>query len=142
MYSFFWFNDAARNIIEKENKQMTAESERSANTVSINVRVQFREFRIPPIQDALILGKEASIGCEAMRRSLTLLHVAPFEHIALEGEQQDDVVGDILVRRTVLNKIPRDKLISLVVERVKGFMTAQEILHLEIDTELSLEHQL
>lgn len=114
----------------------------SANAVSVNVRVQFHEFRIPPVQDALVLGKDASIGTEAMRRSLTLLHVAPFEHIALAGDHEDDVVGDILVRRTVLNKIPRDKLIRLIVDRVKGFMTAQEILHLQIDAEVCLEHQL
>ena len=121
---------------------MPSESEHLADGVSINVRVQVQEFKIPPVQDALVLGKEASIGTEAMRRSLTLLHVTPFEHIELKGDTEDDVVGDILVRRTVLNKIPRDKLVLLILRRVKPFMTAQEVLHLQIEAQVSLEHQI
>jgi hypothetical protein len=121
---------------------MPESSEHSANNVSVNVRIQFQEFKIPPVHDALVLGKKAPIGSDAIRRSLTLLHVAPFEHIELNGETEDDVVGDILVRNSVLNKIPRDKLIRLVIDRVKPFMTADEILHVHLEAEVSLEHQI
>jgi hypothetical protein len=116
--------------------------EQPTNGVSFNIRVRMQEFKIPPVEDALVLGKDASISCEAMRRSLTLLHVAAFEHIELKGEYEDDRLGDILVRRTVLNKIPRDKLIRLIIDRIKPFMAAEEILHLRVDTEVSLEHQI
>jgi hypothetical protein len=113
-----------------------------ADGVSVSIRLQFQEFKIPPVRDALVLGKKAPIGCEAVRRSLTLLHVAPFEHIELSGDNADPVVGDILVRQSVLNKIPREKLIRLILERIKPFMTAEEILHLQIEAEVSLEHQM
>jgi hypothetical protein len=116
--------------------------EHPASSASVNVRLQFQEFRIPPVHDALVLGKKSPIGSEAVRRSLTLLHVAPFQHIELSGAHEDDVVGDILVRNSVLNKIPPDNLIRLVVDRVKPFMTAEEILHLRLDAEVSLEHQI
>lgn len=117
-------------------------SEHPANNVSVNVRLQFQEFKIPPVHDALVLGKKSPIGSDAVRRSLTLLHVAPFEHIKLSGDEEDDVVGDILVRTSLLNKIPRAKLIRLVVDRLKPFMGAEEILHLQLDAEVSLEHQI
>lgn len=111
------------------------------DAISVNIRVQLQEFKIPPIQDALVLGKEASIGCDAVRRSLNLLHVAPFEHIPLTGDMEDAVVGDVLVRRSLLNKIPREKLLRLILERVKPFMGAEEILDLKIDAEIFFEHQ-
>ena len=120
---------------------MPEPSDHPADTVSVNVRLQFQEFKIPPVHDALVLGKKSPIGSEAVRRSLTLLHVAPFEHIELKGENADAIVGDILVRNSVLNKIPREKLIRVVIDRVKPFMTAEEILHLHIEAEVSLEHQ-
>lgn len=121
---------------------MPEPSEQPANNVSVNVRLQFQEFKIPPVHDALVLGKKAPIGSEAVRRSLTLLHVAPFEHLKLNGENEDEIVGDILVRSSVLNKIPRDKLIRMVLDRVKPFMSAEEILHLHLEAEVSLEHQM
>lgn len=121
---------------------MPEDSEHPANGVSVNVRLQFQEFKIPPVRDALVMGQKSPIGNEAVRRSLTLLHVAPFELIELNGENEDDIVGAILVRNSVLNKIPRDKLVRLVVERVKPFMTAEEILHLHLEAEVSLEHQI
>lgn len=121
---------------------MPEQSEHPANNVSVNIRLEFQEFKIPPVRDALVLGKKAPIGNEAIRRSLTLLHAAPFEHIELKGENEDDVVSDILVRQSVLNKIPRNKLIRLILDRVKPFMAAEEILHLRIDAEVSLEHQI
>lgn len=121
---------------------MPEPSKHPSNNVSVNIRLQFQEFRIPPVQDALVLGKKVPIGSDAIRRSLTLLHVSPFEHIELNGENEDDVVGDILVRKSVLNKIPRDKLIRLVLDRVKPFTTAEEILHLKLEAEVVLEHQI
>ena len=104
---------------------------------SITVRMHVREFTMPPIQDALVLGKKTPIGCEAMRKALALLHVSPFEHI----EINDDVVGNILVRSSVLKKIPRDKLVRLLLHHVKPLMTDQECIHLELQPELILEEQ-
>ena len=104
---------------------------------SITVRMHVREFTMPPIQDALVLGKKTPIGCEAMRKALALLHVSPFEHI----EINDDIISNILVRASVLKKIPRDKLIRLIVQHVKPLMTDTECIHLELQPELILEEQ-
>ena len=90
----------------------------------------------------LVLGTRCPIGSEAVRRSLTLLHVAPFENLKLNGEDEDDVVGDILVRTSLLNKLPRKKLLGLVRDRVKPFMTADEILRVDLEVEVALEHQM
>lgn len=101
---------------------------------SYRLRVLVREFRIPPVQDALVLGRKAGIGCYAIRKALHLLMAAPFVHIELD----DEVISDLIVRETVLRRFPRQQLVTFVLERIKPLMKEEEILHLEIETEIAL----
>ncbi len=100
-----------------------------------SVKARVREFGVPPIHDALVVGKQAAIGCAAIRKAIELLVASPFEHIEFE----DDVISDIIVRSAILRRIPKDKLIAFVVAQVKPLMTADEILHLDLDIEVALE---
>ena len=94
-----------------------------------------REFIIPPINDALIIGKNAPIGSEAMRRALSLLHGAPFDMIKVD----DDIVSEILVRNTILKKIQQENFIKLIIKKVKPFMSVDEVIHLDILVEMFFE---
>lgn len=82
-----------------------------------------------------MLGRRAAIGCNAIRKSLSLLMTYPFAHIELE----DEVISDILVREAVLRRIPKEQLIEFVLQRIKPLMDDTEILHLDVETELHLE---
>lgn len=101
------------------------------------LKARVKEFTIPPVNDSLVLGKDAPIGCIAIRRALELLMVTPFEHIELGGK--DDVIGDILVRQTLLRRIPQERLVEFVLRRIKPLMGPEEILHLELTLEVLLE---
>jgi hypothetical protein len=100
----------------------------------IDITARVGEYAIPPLKDMLILGKESPIGCIAMRRAIELLVKAPFEHIELE----DDVISDILVRRHLLRRVSRDALIDFVVTHMKPLMGTEEVLHAELDVNVSL----
>jgi hypothetical protein len=102
-----------------------------------SVTARVKEFSIPPIHDGLVLGKRSPIGCAAVRKAIDLLVPCPFEHIEVE----DNVISDVLVRATILRRIPKDKLIAFVLEKIKPLMSAEEILHLDLDTEITLEHE-
>lgn len=106
------------------------------DSASRTLRAKVREFTIPPIQDGLVVGRDAAIGCSALRRAIQLLVSSPFEHLELEG---DDVISDILVRSAILRRVPKAALISFVQRKVKPYMGADEILHFSIDAEISLE---
>jgi len=54
----------------------------------------------------------------------------------------DDTVEVLLVRRSVLRKLPHDRLVALVLRRVKPYMTNDEVVHLKISVEVDLEEQL
>ncbi len=98
-----------------------------------HIVVRVREFKTPPVHDGLILGREAAVGCMAIRKTLELLSTCQFAHI----EPDDDVVGDIIVRESLLKRLPRKELIQFVLDNVKPLMNSDEIL--EIDLEVMVE---
>lgn len=104
-------------------------------TTKYTLRARIREFKIPPVHEGLVLGRRATIDCNAILKSLSLLLAYPFAHIELE----DEVISDILVREAVLRRIPKEQLIEFVLQRIKPLMDDTEILHLDVETELHLE---
>lgn len=100
----------------------------------IHIAARVGEYAIPPLKDMLVLGKEAPIGCIAMRRAIELLIKAPFEHIEVE----DDVISDILVRQQLLRRVSKDGLVEFVMSNVKPLMGSDEVLHAELDVNVFL----
>lgn len=95
------------------------------------------EYEVPPVKDALVLGRNAPIGCHAMRRALALLVKQPYVNLELE----DEVISDILVREGLLRRLPSAQLIPFVLTRVRPLMGPEEVLHLEFSVEVSLSHR-
>jgi hypothetical protein len=110
----------------------------TANDRKIRISAHIGEYAIPPLKDMLVLGRDAPIGCIAMRKAIELLIKSPFEHIELD----DEVISDILVRQPILRRVSRDELINFVMTRMKPLMGSDEILHASIDINvfLSSEH--
>ena len=102
-----------------------------------SLKVRVKEFGIPPIRDGLVLGRNSPIGCAAIRKAIDLLVTSPFEHI----EIRDEIVSDLLVRSTILRRIPQEKLVNFVLQRIKPLMGPEEILHLDLDAEVTLENE-
>ncbi|WP_297472473.1 hypothetical protein [Ferrovum sp.] len=101
---------------------------------SINAEVM--EYVIPPIKDMLVLGRNAPIGCIALRRSLELLIKTPYEHIEIAD---DDILSDILVRAALLRRLPREELISFVLKDIRPMMGADEVLHVTLDVKVQIQ---
>ncbi len=101
-----------------------------------SVKARVREFGMPPIHDALVLGKRSPIGCVAMRKALNLLVSSPFEHIEING---DDVISDVLIRAAILRRVPQDRLIAFILQQIKPMMGPEEVIHLDLDTETQVE---
>lgn len=98
-----------------------------------HINAEVSEYIIPPIKDMLVLGKDAPIGCIAMRRALELLVKTPFEHIEIEG---DDIISDILVRQPLLRRIPRETLIDFVMHDIKPLLSTEEVLHISLEAKV------
>jgi len=100
----------------------------------VHISARIGEYAIPPLKDMLVMGKQAPIGCIAMRRAIELLIKTPFEHIEIE----DDLISDILVRQHLLRRVSRDGLIEFVITHLKPMMGIDEVLHAEIDVNVFL----
>lgn len=101
------------------------------------VAARVREFRVPPLRDGLVLGKEASVGCAAIRKALDLLTTCAFTHI----EPDDEIVGDIIVRESFFKRLPREDLVDFILREIKPLMNRDEILEIELDVVVDIVHE-
>lgn len=107
----------------------------SGANMKYTIKARVREFGVPPIHDVLVLGKQSTIGCAAIRKAIEYLVASPFEHLEFE----DDVISDIIVRSAITRRVPKEKLIAFVVSQIKPLMAPNEILHLDLEVEVGIE---
>jgi len=100
---------------------------------SLSARVS--EFDIPPVTDGLLVGKNSPIGFSAISKALNLLVADNFVTIEVE----DDTISHCVVRRAIVRRVPQEKLVAFLLERVKPLMCAQEIMHLELKADVMVE---
>jgi hypothetical protein len=85
---------------------------RIEGTKKAEINMRFSEFEMPPMQDVLIVGKRAPIGPEAARRMVDILSPDQYEIVKVEHTY----VEAIVVRRSLLNMIPKEKIVSIIME--------------------------
>lgn len=71
------------------------------STKKAEITMRMSEFEMPPVQDALIVGKRAPIGPEAARRMVDILSPNQYEIVKVDhkcAEACEAMVQDILSR--------------------------------------------
>lgn len=101
----------------------------------ISVHLKVREFAIPPVRDCLVVGRKSPVACVALLNSIALRHGEPFDDL----RSDDALVSNVLVRGNVLKKISGERLVALVLRRVKPLMGEVEVMQLDVEAEISLE---
>ncbi len=109
-----------------------------SNETKYLITAKIREFSIPPITDGLVIGKDAAIGVSALQKALKLLIPEGFCHI----EVTDDLIGSILVKASIIKKLSEDRIVSFLLQHVKPFMEENEILHVQLDMEITVTQEL
>lgn len=94
--------------------------------------MRLSEFEIPPMQDVLIIGKKAPIGSEAAKRMVNILSPDQYEIKKLEHPS----IEAIVIRKSLLNMLPQDKLISLVLE--EGEKIANETMIVKVQLNITI----
>ena len=105
---------------------------RIEGTKRAEINMRFSEFEMPPMQDVLIVGKMAPIGPEAARIMVDILSPDQYEIVKVEH----DYVEAIVVRRTLLNMVPQEKLISIIME--EGGKIANESMIIKVQINIAL----
>ncbi|MBM7686729.1 hypothetical protein [Defluviitalea raffinosedens] len=82
------------------------------STKKAEITMRMSEFEMPPMQDALIVGKRAPIGPEAARRMVDILSPDQYEIIKVDHP----AIEAIVVRKALFNMLPQEKLVGLLLE--------------------------
>ncbi|GGI81764.1 hypothetical protein [Legionella impletisoli] len=107
----------------------------------MNVQSRYRitarisEYKVPPVDDVLVLGKSAPIGFTAMKRAIGLLIAQPYDHIKID----DEIIGDLLIRKNILRRLKKEAIINFIIMHIKPLMGENEILHLSLESETQIE---
>ncbi|MDK2800635.1 MAG: hypothetical protein PWP27_1649 [Clostridiales bacterium] len=114
---------------------MVRKYEKSKNA---DISIRFSEFEIPPMQDVLVVGKNAPIGPEAARRMADILSPDQYDIIKINH----DSVEAIIVRKTILNMIPSEKLLPIIIDEVNEFVSINSVYKANIQIVINVKRSI
>lgn len=92
-----------------------------------SAHLSFEEIRLPPFEDILILGKKCPQGKIGVYKSFELLVPNEFETFEVE----DEIVEAIFVNKRILKKLNKEKIITILREKVFPYVSESEILKVD-----------
>ncbi|RKY57854.1 MAG: hypothetical protein DRP95_06535 [Candidatus Latescibacterota bacterium] len=101
---------------------------------TITLRATFSQFNLPPVRDALVVGKRAPIGPKALFQSLEVLLKGQFELIPVDHP----VIEAVIVRKSDLRKLPAERFIPVLLEEAGAIMDESDCLRVEVDISVSV----
>lgn len=114
---------------------MAAGHSKGENSRTAEVSIRLSEFEIPPMQDILLVGKRAPIGPEAARRMVDVLSPEQYEVVPVEEGPLEAMV----VRKSLLKLIPKEKLFPIVLEEGLKIATEQMVIKAQIDVVITVK---
>ena len=93
------------------------------------IQMHLSEFEMPPMQDVLIVGRNAPIGPEAAKRMVDVLSPDQYKIIKVDHP----VIEAIVVRKVLLNMIPESKLSNFILEEGEKIVDASMIIKAHVN---------
>jgi hypothetical protein len=98
----------------------------------INVELRLTQYYLPPLENALIIGRRAAIGANSVSRAFEELSPGTFRLIPVEHH----VAEAVLVRASDLRKLPEAELIRLLLSQADQIMDETDTLHVKLHFEI------
>jgi len=114
------------------------EDKHGEKLVRASIRLGFSQFALPPVRDALVVGKLAPVGINALSRAFE--EIAPGAFKAIEVDHP--VIEAVLVRLSHLRKVPEDELVPLILRHAERIMDETDSLHVVVSIEISVEEDI
>ncbi|RKX78843.1 MAG: hypothetical protein DRP87_05080 [Spirochaetes bacterium] len=119
-------------------KEVSTENDREEyihQHVKLNMR--FSPFYLPPIRDALVVGRRSMIGSNAVQRAFEVMSPGMFKMIKVEHP----VIESVLMRESNLKKLPEKKLLEKVINIAEKIMDETDSLRVEIGIEITVHEE-
>ncbi len=102
-----------------------------------NVHMSFHSIKLPPVTDILILGKKFPHGKVGVSEAFKL--IAPDEFDMFEIDE-DDVVEAVLINRTILKRMPAEKVIEILKDKVFPYVSKGEAIKVDFTVTINFEN--
>ena len=103
----------------------------------INMQLRFTRYEVPPLKDALLIGKRAPIGANSISRAFEELSPGVFTLIHLEHP----VIEGVLIRTSNLRKLPQAELVRRLLRQADQIMDESDTLHVTLDFEIIIDEE-
>lgn len=97
------------------------------------VDISFEEIKLPPFQEILILGKNSPQGKIGIHKSFELLVPNGFDMV----EVQDEKVEAIFINKRIVTKIPQEKIVKILKEKVFPFISEGEMIRVDFKVKIN-----
>jgi hypothetical protein len=91
------------------------------------INISFEEAKLPPFRDILVMGRHSLQGKIGLGKSFELMVPNSFEMIELDDEHAEA----IFVNKKILVKMPKEKIIAILKDRVFPFVSRGELLKVD-----------
>lgn len=110
-------------------------SQHQSDKVNYQINLSFREINLPPFNDILIVGSQSKQG--RMGLSKTFDYLVPMSFEMLEVDEDD--VSVVFVSTKILKKIPREKIMDILREKVFPFVSKDELIKVDFKVTVNYE---
>ena len=100
----------------------------------VDLTITLSRFHLPPVESALVVGRKAPIGANAMAKALEEMLPNQFRKVTVEHPD----IEAVLIRNAHLQRIPEDRLVAMVLKHAERFMGDSEMLHLDIGIQVQV----
>jgi hypothetical protein len=113
---------------------MSEQAEKVDGTPSrkINLELRFTQYHLPPLDDALIIGRRAPVGANSISRAFEELSPGSFRLISVEHH----VAEAILIRVSGIRKLPEAELVRRLLVQADQMMDETDTLHVKLHYEI------
>ncbi len=98
----------------------------------LELRISGQLFEIPPLWDALLIGREAPLGPEAARRMVESLAPGQFELLRIAKGP----IEALLVRKTLLQALKSEHLTHILVEELLPILAEDQVVRAHVEVVL------
>ncbi|NIJ45605.1 hypothetical protein FHR24_002073 [Wenyingzhuangia heitensis] len=92
-----------------------------------SVQLSFKEIRLPPFEDILILGKKCPQGIIGVSKSFELLIPNEFDVFEIDTTN----IESVFINKRVLKKMDSEKIINILAEKVFPYVSECEIIKVD-----------
>ncbi|RKY48305.1 MAG: hypothetical protein DRP88_02515 [Candidatus Neomarinimicrobiota bacterium] len=108
------------------------------SSVYASIDFTISRFNLPPVGDALIVGKRTPIGPKALMNAINEMTPNLYKLINVDHPY----IEAVIIKKSSLRKVDEGKLVPRIIKNVEKFMDETDSLHVAIDIKIYVKEEI